>query len=140
MQSGNDNTIEVPKQTTFHTPTGQYNATLRSVSKKTRQTRDSSLPFIRFVFNVHVPQANLDYLAKLDLPENMNEGSELWNVLCRLVGRQCLQDCSGATFDLNMLVALACDIEVDHVRGKQDRYDFPLVVVTNLRVCSRICG
>ena len=127
------NTIEVPKQTTFHTPAGQYNATIRSVSKKIRQTGTSSIPFVRFVFTVHVPNANVDYLAKLDLPENMSEGSDLWNVLCRLVGRKALQDCSGAKYDLDSLVGLSCDIEVDHVRGKQERYDFPLVLVTNLQ-------
>ena len=128
-----DNTIEVPKQTSFHTPIGKYNAAIRSVSKKIRQGGTSSIPFIRLVFNVHVTGANLDYLAKLDLPENMNEGSELWNVIYRLLGRKALQDCSGGTFDLNTLVGLPCDVEVDHVRGKQERYDFPFVIVTDLR-------
>ena len=127
------NIIAVPRQTTFHTPAGQYSATIRSVSKKIRQTGTSSLPFVRFVFTVHITNANIDYLAKLDVPENMSEGSDLWNVLCRLLGRKALQDCSGAKFDLNTLAGLSCDIEVDHVRGKQERYDFPLVMVTDLR-------
>jgi hypothetical protein len=128
-----DNTIEVPKQTSFHTPTGQYSATIRSASKKVKQASDSTIPFVRIVFNVQVPSASLDYLAKLDVPANMNEGSDLWNIICRLLGRQALQECSGSTFDLNRLVGLSCDIEVDHVRGQQERYDFPFVIVTDLR-------
>jgi len=128
-----DNTIPVPKQTTFHTPAGPFNASIRSVSKKFRLGGDSSIPFLRFVFTVHVPNAKLDYLAKLDVPANMNEGSELWNLLLRLVGRKALQDCSGGKLDLNALVGLSCDIEVEHVPGKEDRYDFPLVIVTDVR-------
>ena len=128
-----DNTIAVPKQTSFHTPTGLHNATIRSVSQKFRQATDSSTPFIRIVFNVQVPNAHLDYLAKLDVAANMHEGSDLWNIICRLLGRRALQDCSGSTFDLNRLVGLACDIEIDHVRGQEERYAFPLVIVTDLR-------
>jgi hypothetical protein len=126
------NTIEVPRQTSFHIPRpGAYSSTIKSVSKKIRLT--DSVPFIRILFNVQVPGANLDYLAKLDLKQDMNEGSDLWNVVCRLVGRKALQECSESEFDLNSLVNLSCDIEVDHVVDKDARYECPLVVVTNLK-------
>jgi hypothetical protein len=126
------NTIQVPRQTSFHIPRpGAYSSTIKSVSKKIRLT--DSIPFIRFLFNVHVPGANLDYLAKLDLKQDMNEGSDLWNVIHRLVGRKALQECSESEFDLNSLVNLPCDIEVDHVVDRDGRYEFPLVIVTNLK-------
>ena len=77
-------------------------------------------------------------MAKLDVQENMNEGSDLWNIIHRLLGRQALRECSGGTFDLNRLVGLLCDIEIDHVRRQQERYEFPLVIVTDLREAGEL--
>lgn len=128
-----DNTIEVPKQTSFHTPIGKYGASIRSASRIVKQRRYSSVSFVRLVFNVQIPNTNVNCLAKFDLADNMNEGSDLWNVICRLLGRESLQECSGGTLDLNTLIGLSCDIEVDHVRGQQEQYDFPFVIVTDLR-------
>ena len=127
------NTIEVPRQTSFHTPHGTHSAVIRSVTKRSRQSISSSFPIVRFVFSVHVPGALVDYLAKLDLKADMNEGSDLWNVICRLVGRKHLQECSGKEFDLDSLVGILCDIEVEHIWGKAEQHDFPFVVVTNVR-------
>ena len=126
------NTIEVPLQTSFHTPEGRFPASIRS-TKKGSQSWSSNQPMIRFIFNVNVPGSNIQYLAKLDLPENMNEGSDLWNVLCRLVGRKVLQECSGKTFDLNKLVGTPCDIETQHNHEYREDHDFPLVIVTDLQ-------
>jgi len=125
------NTIEVPRQTSFHTPEGRYSATIRSV-KRTRQSWSSQHPIIRIILNVNVLGSNIKYLAKLDLQENLNEGSDLWNVLCRLVGRKALRDCSGGKFDLDTLVGLACDIETQHSYDYKDDHEFPLVLVTDL--------
>ena len=123
------NTIAVPKQTSFHIPRpGAYSSTIRSITKKT-----GLRSFIRLVFNVQVPNADLDYLAKLDVPQDMREGSELWTVLCQLLGRKRLQELSGKALDLDALVGVACDIEVEHVVDRDGGYEFPLVVVTNLR-------
>jgi hypothetical protein len=85
------------------------------------------------VFNVNVPGSNVQYLAKLDLPENLNEGSDLWNVLCRLITRKRLQDCSGSQFDLNTLIGLPCDLEIGHITDKAEDYEFPLVVVLDIQ-------
>jgi hypothetical protein len=125
------NTIEVPQQTSFHTPAGQFSATIRSI-KRTRRSWSSQHPIIRFIFNVNVPGSNVQYLAKLDLQENLQEGSDLWNVLCRLVGRKALRDCSGGQFDLNKLVGLSCDIETQHSYDNKEDHEFPLVLVTDL--------
>ena len=132
-----DNTIEVPRQTSFYTPTGDYHATVRSISRKMRQSASSS-NLVRLVFNVHVPNSNIDYLAKLDVPENMHEGSDLWNIICRLLSRQELVDASGGTFDLNRLVGLPCEIHLEHVHADDNQYDFPLVIVTEVREKGRL--
>ena len=126
------NTIEVPRQTSFHTPEGVHSAVIRSVSKRFRQAGGSSVPVVRFLFSVNAPGALVDYLAKLDLKQDLNEGSELWNVICRLVGRKRLQECSGKEFDLDSLVGMQCDIEINHIRGRADEHDFPFVVVSDL--------
>lgn len=127
------NTIGVPRQTSFHTPEGSHSAVIRSVSKRSRQAGSSSIPIVRFLFTVNVPGALVDYLAKLDLKQDLNEGSVLWNVVCRLIGRKRLQECSGMEFDLDSLVGMQCDIQIEHIRGRADEHDFPFVVVSDLR-------
>lgn len=127
------NTIQVPRQTSFRVPRpGSYSSNIRAVTRKLKHSGDSSTRFIRFLLNVIVPGSNIDYLAKLDLKEDLHEGSELWNVLCRLIGRARLQELSGSSLDLDSLVGLPCDIEVDYVYGIGE-HDFPLVMVTNIQ-------
>src|ERR1019366_1935848 len=106
--------VDVPRQTSWHVPRGSYSSLIRSVSVANRFGGYSNTPIVRIVFNPQVPGSPLDYLAKIELKLDLNEGSELWNLLRRLVGRQALQDCSGAKFNLEQLVGMACDVEIDH--------------------------
>lgn len=127
------NLVDVPLQTSFHVPAGQYRATIQSSSRKTRQSGSSTVHFRRILFHVAVPNARFQYLAKLDLKEDLNQGSDLWNVISRLLGKKALQDCSGGTFDMNTLNGVTCDIQIDHVTDNADEYDFPLVLVTEVK-------
>ena len=127
------NTIAVPRQSSWHVPTGNYRATIRSANKKFRQGFSSSIPIVRLVLGLTVPGSSIDYLVKLDLQQDLNEGSDLWNVICRLKTRKALQDCSEAEFDLDSLVNTPCDVEIDRVNARADNYDFPFVYVADLR-------
>jgi hypothetical protein len=128
--------VEVPRQSSWHTPKGSYHSTIRSVNIINRFGFGSKLA--RLVFDVHVANSQLDYLAKLDLKLDLSEGSDLWNLICRLFSRKALQDNSGSTFDLERLVGMECDVEIDHNCDKAEEYDFPLVLVTDVREAGRL--
>jgi hypothetical protein len=130
--------VEVPRQSSWHVPKGSYLASIRSVNLAHRLTVDFSSKIVRIIFNVHVPNSNVDYLAKIELRLDMNEGSELWNLLCRLIGRKALQGCSGGKFNLEELVGMSCDVEIDHKCDKQGEHEFPLVIVTDIQEAGRL--
>jgi hypothetical protein len=113
-------------------------ATIRNVSIKYHQGSTSSVPIVRFIFAVQVAGATVDYLAKLELKLDLNEGSELWNVLSRLIGCKTLQECSGKQFDLDTVKGLRCDIEINHVSDNAAEYEFPLVVVTDIQATGTL--
>jgi hypothetical protein len=119
-------TVNVPKLTSFHVPQGPHSATIKSASKKRRESGRSSIPIVRLVFAVHIPDPKFNYLAKVDFEEDLNEGGALWNVLCRLLGRKALEDCSGSQFNLRTLKDLECDVEIEHIYDDSDDYEFPL--------------
>ena len=130
--------IDVPRQSSWHVPRGSYSSTIRSVNLAHRLAVDYTTRIARIIFNVHVPGSNIDYLAKIELRLDLNEGSELWNLICRLVGRKALQDCSGGKFNLEQLVGLACDIEIDHNCDNQGEHEYPLVIVTDIQETGRL--
>ena len=130
--------IDVPRQTSWHVPRGSYTASIRSVNLKSRLAGEGNVKTTRIVFNVDVPGSQLDYLAKVDLKLDLNEGSELWNLICRLLSRKALQDSSGGHFNLESLVGLHCDLEIDHNYDKAEDYAFPLVIVTDVQEAGRL--
>jgi hypothetical protein len=139
IQASSGHIIDVPRQTSFRIPNpGQYTSLIRSITLKHRQSTTHSIPFVRIGLAVQVPGAEVDYMAKIDLKLDLSEGSDLWNVICRLKGRKALQDASGKQFDLDTLIGTLCDIEVEHIWDKADDYDFPLVVVTNLQLAGTL--
>ena len=123
-----DNSIEVPSTNPYHAPVGTFHATVREVRKS-----GCGRPMVRFTFGLHVPSSSIEFRAKLDLHENMNSGSDLWHLICKLVGRKTVQDCKGGKFDLNTLVGLQCVVETGHIYNDEDEHDFPLVVVRDVQ-------
>lgn len=130
--------VDVPRQSSWHVPTGSYHATIRSVLPSHRLAVDFTTRLVKVIFNVQVPQSQLDYLAKLELRLDMREGSELWNLLCRLIGRRAIQDCSGSKFNLEQLEGLECDIEIDHNFDRAEDHSFPLVIVSDVAEFGRL--
>ena len=131
-------TVDVPRQTSFYVPADSYSAAIRSVSIRSRQNSRASIPFVHLLFTVNVPGADVEYLAKIDFKLDLNEGSDLWNILCRLIGQKRLQDCSGKQFDLQSLVGLACDLEIGHVHDDAEDYPYPLVVILDIQPAGRL--
>ena len=130
--------VDVPRQTSWQVPRGRHQATIRSVQPAHRLAVDFTTRLVKIIFSVHVPNSQLDYLARIELRLDLREGSELWNLLCRLIGRKALQDCSGGKFNLEQLVGLECDVEIDHNCDRQEEHDFPLVIVADVTESGRL--
>lgn len=124
--------VDVPLQSSFHVPSGTYHAVVRHISTKPRYAT-TSRPMLKIVFGVDVPDTNIDYLAKIELKLDLSEGSDLCNVIGRLMGRKALLDASGSTFNLNALIGEMCDLEIEHIMDNAAEHEFPLVVVANIR-------
>lgn len=129
--------VDVPRQTSWHVPKGQHPSHIRTVSLVNRLGSSASNKNVRIVFSVQVPNTNLDYLAKIETKLDLNEGSELWNLICRLVGRRALQESSEGKLNLEQLVGLACEIEIDHNCDKAEEHGFPLVIVTDVKEAGK---
>jgi hypothetical protein len=65
--------VNVPRQTSWHVPRGSYSST----GLVNRLASNSTTRLVRLIFTVNVPGSNLDYLAKIELRLDFNEGSEL---------------------------------------------------------------
>jgi len=128
----------VPRQSSWHVPRGSYNAHIHSVNLAHRLAVDFTTRLVKIIFKVHVPNSQLDYLAKIEVRLDLTEGSELWNLLHILIGRKALQDCSGQRFNLEQLVGKECDVEIDHNCDKQEEHEFPLVIVADVKEAGRL--
>ena len=129
-------TVTVPKESTFKNPEGRYSAQIKSVRKLDKQNARGSNPFARFLFTVNVPgMERFDCLAKADFPLNLNNGSDLRNIINRLLGKQYLASLSGQQFSLDALSSIDCEIELEHVDlDGRENFDFPLVVVRDIQL------
>ena len=130
--------VDVPRQSSWHVPISSYTGSIQSVKLRNHFAGPNSIPLVRITFKLVSPGSNLDYLAKVDLKLDLTENSDLWNVICRLLGRKALQDCLGGTFDLQQLVGMQCDVAIDHVLTRAEQYAFPYVIVTNVQAAGAL--
>jgi hypothetical protein len=139
--SGGNLVVTVPKESTFKLPEGKYSAKIRSVRKLDKQNARGSSAFVRFLFLVNVPGLErFDCLAKADFPLNLENGTDLRNIINRLLGRTYLTSLSGQQFGLDALVGTECEIEVEHVNlDGRESFDFPLVVVRDIQARGTMC-
>jgi len=128
-------TVTVPKDSTFKLPEGEYSAKIKSVRKLDKQNARGSNHFVRFLFLVNVPGLErFDCLAKADFPLNLENGSDLRNIINRLLGKDYLANLSGQQFSLEVLNGLDSELSLEHVNlDSREDFDFPLVVVRDIQ-------
>jgi hypothetical protein len=127
--------VPVPKGTNFHIPEGKYRAKIKNVRKLTIQKLDGSGQVLRILFEVRVPSLpSSENLAKAEFKIDLNSGSELRNVISRLLGKQVLLDAADSSFDLEQLVGTDVEIEIEHVTtSRREEYAYPLVKVIDIQ-------
>lgn len=130
--------VPVPKESTFKINPGRYAAQIKSARKIARQTARQSASSVRLLFLVNVPGfERFECLAKADFPLNLGNGSDLRNLLNRLLGKSYLANLSGQEFDFRVMTGIECEIEVDHVECEgRENFDFPLVVIRDIQAAG----
>lgn len=123
-----ENSIEVPPKNPYHAPAGTFHATVREVIKL-----GFGRAMVRFTFDLQAPHSSTPFRANLELAENMNSGSPLWQVLYTLVGSRAVKKCEGGKFDLNTLIGQPCVIETGHIYNDESEHEFPFVVVRSVQ-------
>jgi hypothetical protein len=134
-------TVTVPKESTFKLPEGSFPAQIKSIRKLHKQNAKGSVPWVRFLFKVKVPGLErFECLAKQDFPLNLENGTDLRNIIDRLLGKRYLASLSGQPFDLEVLIDQDCEIELEHVNlDGRENFDFPLVVVRDIQLPGTMC-
>ena len=127
--------VPVPKLTNFRIPEGKYRAKISGVRKQYVEKLAGTGEMVKLLFEVQVPSMlKTVNLAKAEFRLDMNQGSELHNILTRLFGKQVLADVAGGAFDLAQLEGMEVELEIEHVTtNRRDEYDYPLVKVRDVR-------
>jgi len=132
--------VPVPKQQNFHIEEGKYRAKISRVKRIERQNAHGCVEGVRFLFEVRVPGSDhLDNLAKADFKLDLESGSDLRNVVTRILGKEAFNTASGKTLDLETLAGLDVDIEIEHIiTSKRDNYSYPFVHVRDIQRPGRL--
>lgn len=127
--------VPVPRDPNFRIPEGKYRAKISSVKKLFVEKLNGTGEILRILFEVIVPLLPKTLnLAKAEYKLDMNCGSELRNVLTRLLGKQALADVAGDSLDLEQLVDMDVEIEIEHIiTSRREEYDYPLVKIRDIR-------
>ena len=132
-------TVAVPRQTTYHLPAGTFRAVITSLRPATHESQYGGVPMLRIYFDVQVPQlSQFRCVAKCDVRRELNESSDLYNLIGRLLGKSVLQQASGQHFGLQTLIGTECDVELDHVHDDTCEHRHPLVIVTDVQQAGRL--
>jgi hypothetical protein len=124
----------MPQEHNYRIEEGYYTGVIQKIVRASRPNcRDADI--LRIVFGLKVPgKENFLNLAKAEFSLNLEHGSELRNVLTRLLGKEALAAKSGGQIDLQSLVGMPVDVQVEHViTSKRDQYDYPLVQVCDIQ-------
>ena len=123
--------IDIPKETTFDLPGGNFAARIDNVKVFPKQSAKGMEDWVRLVFQVKVPgMEHLNTLAGRNFKLNLNPGSDLRNFLGGLLGGGFFLNASGRKFDLETIIGIEGEVKLEHYCGRD--YSKPLVVVAAL--------
>jgi hypothetical protein len=126
-------TAEIPRETSFELPEGQYRASISGLKPFTKQSGRGPQDWIRIHFDVHIPglSERVDTRAARSFKLDLHPGSEFRNWLTGLLGKEFFKERSGQQISLDSLLNAKCQVELEHFYGQG--YKTPLVVVASIR-------
>ena len=124
--------VTMPKERNYHIDEGYYTGHVHMVEPVPRHNCRDCENNVRIFFALKVPgKDKFLNLAKAEMPIDVNHGSELREVLTRLLGKETVEAMAGKKSDVkSLLIGRPADVEVEHIiTSKSDQYDFPFVKV-----------
>jgi len=123
--------IDIPKETTFDLPEGNFAAKVDHVRVFSKQSARGMEDWVRILFEVKVPgMDHLNTVAGRNFKMNLNPGSDLRNFLGSLLGPQFFRDSSGQKFNMESLIGRECEVKLEHFCGRD--YEKPMVMVAGM--------
>ena len=135
IPKSNSLVVSVPKERNYHIDEGCYRARIQKFIRVTHQKSMSQGENLRIVFEVTVPGKDKCLnLAKAEFKLDLNQGSELRNVITRLIGKEAMSALSGSSFDFDQLKGMEVEVEIRHIiTDKSENYDYPFVKVSDIQ-------
>lgn len=132
--------VQLPKDHNYRIEEGKYRASIHKIIKTPRQTGNGCMDNLRFMFEVKVPgKEKFLNLAKAEFPINLEHGTDLRNILTRLLGKDVMAALSGQEIDFETLVGLEVDVEIEHIiTSKREQYDYPFVQVRDIQLPGQL--
>ena len=127
--------VPVPKERNYHIDEGCYRARIHKLIRVTNYNGKGNVDILRIVFEVTVPGKDKCLnLAKAEFKLDLNQGSELRNVITRLIGKEAMSALSGSSFDFDQLKGMEVEVEIRHIiTDKSENYDYPFVKVSDIQ-------
>jgi hypothetical protein len=128
--------VTMPKEHNYRIEEGPYASRVHRVRRMQRQNCHNCGDLLRIDFALEVKgKEKFLNLAKIELPFDLEHGSDLRKVLTRLIGKDGVAALSGEEVDLEpLLMDKPADVEVEHIRtNKSDQYDYPFVNVCDVQ-------
>jgi len=132
--------VQLPKDHNYRIEEGKYQARIHKIFKTPRQTGSGCMDNLRFMFEIKVPdKEKFLNLAKAEFPLNLEHGSDLRNILTRLLGKEVMAELSGQEIDFETLVGREVDVEIEHiVTSKREQYEYPFVQVRDIQLPGQL--
>ena len=128
--------IPMPKEHNYRIEEGKYRVRIYKLVKTPKQNGLGCVEVLRIVFELNVPgKEQFLNLAKAEFPLTLEHGSELRNVITRLLSKGVLAALSGREIDLEILLGRAADVEIEHIiTSKRENYDYPFVQIRDIQL------
>lgn len=126
---------QMPKDHNYGIEAGTYRARIYKIIRTPRQTGNGCMDNLRLMFEMMVQgKEKFLNLAKAEFPLNLEHGSDLLNVITRLLGKEVMAALSGQEIDFEKMVGMEVDVEIEHIiTSKSDQCDYPFVQVRDIQ-------
>ena len=125
--------IEIPKERTYKIPAGHYQSKIDNVTVRRAKINDDLNCCITFIANVPGKE-RYECCARAVFPFDLAPKSQLRTFLEGLLGRQYFTENAGLSINLEKILRdMDCVIEVVHGPHNEDKYDWPMVLVTSAK-------
>lgn len=132
--------FHMPKEHNYRIEEGKYRSRIYKIVRAQRQNGSGCADILRIIFELKVPgKEQFLNLAKAEFNLNLEHGSELRNVVTRLLGKEALAALSGREIDFETMLGREADVEIEHIiTSKRENFDYPYVHVRDIQLPGKL--